>query len=128
MRLAVIFISFFFLLSGGGSNVFARNYHNITSSTSVIQKAKQAKFTVTDQASFENINLSEEEKYLSCEEVDDEDADDDVSVKKYKSAAGHHSISSYQYVLHYHYNCTKALQFIWCQVSCRYILQRTLRI
>lgn len=125
MRPSVFFTYLVLMLLGG--KLFAG--FNFQSSSHFSGKPGQLTFTIAnqDQALFASIDAPEQEKYLNCEVLEDEDGND-VSAKKFKSATGLHSVPAYCSSLNYQHNCAKALPFFWHQPSYRYILQRSLRI
>ena len=132
MRIVVFFIYLCSLLLGVNGDAHAGIHHNNISKAPVHGKeAQAAHFIKIVQAHtiVKDIDLDREE-YLLCDDVEDEDIND-LQAKKYRPQSLSCSTNLYQFSLlisGHDCNCPKAVPFLYSQASCKYIIQRSLRI
>ncbi|WP_219225567.1 hypothetical protein [Pedobacter antarcticus] len=132
MRVLVFFVSLFFLLLGGGYDLYANTTHHSASGvpSHTHSKSHHVKFKTADQDSsiIENSEIDLEEESLHGDDV--KDASDN-----YKFLSGKYSLLNKWYVTLYkqfisneYEEPLKALQQSYTQSSPIYITQRVLRI
>lgn len=132
IRIAVFFACLCFLLLGGNDRTYAGNPANnpfpSTTQYRHVGKAFQVQFSGIDQvfSVFRDIQLDKKGEYLITDEVEEEDVNHLIA-RKYKSLT-RCSPSLHISVLSSLYRCFKVSPSANGQLSCKYIVQRTLRI
>ena len=131
MRTGILFVSLLLIILTGSDTVYASSYHKSSCSVSTQKTGKthQLDKYVVDywqQTSIGNNSMAEEDRYLVCEKEEDEDSDNE-SAKKDIPSAHFNSASDFHPILLQH-NAFKIRASFWCQTSCKYIVQRALRI
>lgn len=132
MRVLVFFVSLFFLLLGGGHDLYANTPHHSSSGipTHTHSKSHHVKFKTADQDSsiIENSEIDLEEESLHGDDVKD-------AADSYKFLSGKYSLLNRWYVTLYKQFISneyeepfKALQQSYTESSPLYITQRVLRI
>ncbi|MEO7312976.1 MAG: hypothetical protein ABIX01_21500 [Chitinophagaceae bacterium] len=101
--------------------------HSSTLNTKKCEPVAFAKTNPGRATSFIENDSSDEDKYLMCDDVEDEDGSD-LSVKKDRSLMDAGLLPIFQSFLHARPSRYGALQLVWHRVSSLYILQRNLRI
>ena len=131
MRTIVFFTSVLLMLLAG--NVISLTGIKLAGSYSTFseyfKKAIPVKISNAGRkiASIKNSSSPEEEKALICKAADDEDQNE-VSPKKYRSGDVYNSIPFYYSFLNFGHDSFETVSGIWRLTSPRYILQRNLRI
>lgn len=133
MRVVVFFVCLCFLLLGRDVPAYAgvQNSNISYSLVQQIEQSKQVKFTGLKQHNkiIEDISSDKETEYLINDDAEDDD--DDVNIffaGKYRLPARCSLAGSYQSILSYLCKYFKAPPFFGGKVSCKYIVQRALRI
>ena len=131
MRTGILFVSLLLIILTGSDTVYASSYHKSSCSVSTQKTGKthQLDKYVVDywqQTSIGNNSMAEEDRYLVCEEEEDEDSDNQSAKKDTPSA--HFNLGSGFHSILLQHNVSKIRASFWCQASCKYIVQRALRI
>lgn len=127
MRAIVFLVTLSFLLLGRDGHAYAGTFDKSAHSLSRLSKthivtAKQ------EQAILDDAQYPEQEKeYLISDDSEDENGRT-LLVKKWRLVAGYYSIAHYQSILSYLYCCYGPVESLYTQASCKYILQRILKI
>jgi hypothetical protein len=122
MRVVVFFICMCFLLVGGYNYVCYAPVHNIN-------KTQQVKFTNTRQnyTDISSARSNEATEYLITDEVEDEDTSNSFT-RKYKLLTSYYSALFQTSNLSYLHSGFTDRQPACDYLSCKYLLQRSLRI